>query len=453
MPSNLRIIYILRTLLRTQIRQERHPMTTPTDKPETNWAAPFFTIWTGQALSLVGSRVGGFALTWWLTRTSGSATILATATMVMMIPQVFLGPIAGALVDRWDRRRTMIVADALIALLSALLAFLFWTDSLQIWHVYVIMFLRALGGAFHSPAMQASTSLMVPKEQLTRVGGMNQTLYGIMGVVTPPLGAFLMELLPLYAIMAIDVVTAAFAIGPLFFIPIPQPERKLQAASEAELSVLHDVADGFRYLWHWQGMFMVLILAAFINMMIHPAMSLLPILVRNYFRGGALQLGWMNSAWGLGMIAGGLILSAWGGFKSKVWTALLALIGQGLGFVLVGLTPAEALWMSIAGLAFSGMTNPIVNGPFGALIQEVVAPELQGRVFTVLGSMTALAAPLGLAIGGPVSDWLGVQVWFVIGGAFCVVASIAMLLTPAVRNLESHGHAVQSSRDAELEQN
>ena len=144
-----------------------------------------------------------------------------------------------------------------------------------------------------------------------------------------------------------------------------------------------------------------------------------------------------------------LILSAWGGFKTKIVTALLALIGQGLGFVLVGLTPADAFWMSIAGLAFSGMTNPIVNGPFGALFQDVVAPELQGRVFTVLGSMTALAAPLGLAIGGPISDWLGVQVWFVIGGLICVVASVVMLLTPAVMNLESHGHAVQAARDAE----
>ena len=146
--------------------------------------------------------------------------------MVMMIPHIFLGPIAGALVDRWNRRRIMIVADSIIALLSALLAVLFWIDGLQIWHVYVIMFLRALGGAFHGPAMQASTSLMVPKDQLTRVGGMNQTLYGIMSIVTPPLGAFLMELLPLHTIMAIDVITAAFAIGPLFFIHIPQPERK-----------------------------------------------------------------------------------------------------------------------------------------------------------------------------------------------------------------------------------
>ena len=149
------------------------------------------------------------------------------------------------------------------------------------------------------------------------------------------------------------------------------------------------------------------------------------------------------------MIVGGIMLSVWGGFKSKVVTSFVAMIGMGLGFVLVGLTPADAFWMSIAGLALSAVMNPVVNGPMMALFQAVVAPELQGRVFTVLGSMTSLAAPLGLAIAGPISDWLGVQVWFVIGGAICVVASVIMLLTPAVMNLEAHGHAVQATRDDE----
>jgi len=281
---------------------------------------------------------------------------------------------------------------------------------------------------------------------------MNQTLHGIMSVVTPPLGALLMELLPLHTIMIIDVVTAAFAIGPLFFIHIPQPQRTPPSQPEARASVWRDIGDGFHYLWHWKGMLMVIVLATLINAMIHPAMSLLPVLVQNHFQAGALQLGWLNSAWGIGMIAGGLILSAWGGFQSKVLTALLALIAQGLGFLVIGVTPSEALWLSIAGMAFSGIMNPLVNGPFGALIQAVVAPDLQGRVFTVLTSMAALAAPLGLAIAGPISDWLGVQVWFIIGGLVCVVGSVAMLLTPAVLNLESHGHAFQAARDAGSDQ-
>jgi DHA3 family macrolide efflux protein-like MFS transporter len=362
-----------------------------------------------------------------------------------MLPQVLLGPFVGALVDRWNRRRVMVVADTAIALLSAWLAYLFWADSLQIWHVYLIMFARSLGGAFHWPAMQASTSLMVPKEQLARVGGMNQTLQGVLGIVTPPLGAFAMEVMPLHAIMIIDVITAAFAIGPLFVVHIPQPERPAEPEGGRRPSLWRDVADGFLYIWHWKGMLLVLVLATLINMMIHPGMSLLPILVVRKFDGGALQLGWLNSAWGVGIILGGLILSVWGGFKRKVVTALLGLIGQGIGFTLVGLTPGPALWLAIVGLALGGTMNPICNGPLSALLQDVVAPEIQGRVFTVIGSLSGLAAPVGLAIAGPVADWLGVQAWFVIGGLLCIILGGAMFLTPMVMDLEAHGHALRAA--------
>jgi DHA3 family macrolide efflux protein-like MFS transporter len=420
---------------------------TPNAEPKARWATPFFTVWTGQALSLVGSQIGSFALVWWLTQASGSATVLATASLVAMLPQVLLGPFVGALVDRWNRRWVMIVADSAIALFSAGLAYLFWADRLQIWQVYVIMFARSLGGAFHWPAMQASTSLMVPKDHLARIGGMNSTLQGVLGIVTPPLGAFAMEIMPLYAIMAIDVVTAAFAISPLFFIHIPQPERTAAGAAGARPSLLGDVAHGFRYIWNWKGMFLVLMLATTINMMIHPAMSLLPMLVLRKFAGGALQLGWLNSAWGAGIIVGGLVLSAWGGFKRKVVTALLGLIGQGIGFLIVGVTPASALWLGIAGLAFAGILNVICNGPFTALFQDVVAPEMQARMFTVIGSLTGLAAPVGLAIAGPVADWLGVQAWFIIGGTLCIVWGVVMFLTPAVMNIEAHGRAAREAAE------
>jgi len=170
---------------------------TPPPAPK-HWAANFFTIWTGQAFSLLafsllGSRVAQFALVWWLTQLTGSATILATASLVGFLPEVFLMPIAGAYVDRWNRRITMIVADGVVALASLWLVYLFWTGAIQVWHVYVIMFVRALGGCFHWPAMQASTTLMVPQAHLTRVAGVNQTLYGLLSIFGPPAGALAMQ--------------------------------------------------------------------------------------------------------------------------------------------------------------------------------------------------------------------------------------------------------------------
>jgi DHA3 family macrolide efflux protein-like MFS transporter len=350
-------------------------MTAATPSEQTKqpkWGVPFFTIWIGQALSLIGSGLGGFALVWWLTEKTGSATVLATATLVNLLPGVILGPFAGALVDRWNRRVVMLVADSLIALFSAWLALLFWMEGIQVWHVYVIMFVRALGGAFHWPAMQASTSLMVPKDQLSRVAGMNQTLHGVLNIVSPPLGAFLMTVLPLHSIMAIDVATAAFAIAPLFFVHIPQPERREAAVSDdaARPSLWTDVKEGFLYVWHWQGVFIALIIATMLNLLINPGMSLLPILVTRHFRGAAMQLAWLNSAWGVGVILGGLTLSVWGGFKRKVVTSILGLFGMGLGFLVVGLTPANAFWLAWGGLLFAGFMNPIANGPFFALLQD-----------------------------------------------------------------------------------
>src|SRR5215216_7140935 len=195
-------------------------------QPETGrWAGRFFTIWSGQALSLFGSALVQFSLIWWLTQKSGSATVLAIATLVGMLPQIVIGPFAGALVDRWNRRIIMIVADGTIAAFSLLLAYLFATGTVQVWHVYAIMAVRALGGAFHFPAMSASTPLMVPKEQLTRINGLNQALQGVNSLAAPPLGALLLGILTTQGVLLIDVGTAMLAILPLLFIPIPQPPQ------------------------------------------------------------------------------------------------------------------------------------------------------------------------------------------------------------------------------------
>ena len=410
------------------------------------WAKPFFTIWIGQALSLVGSRVGGFALVWWLTQESGgSATILAMATFVAMLPAVILGPFIGALVDRWNRQRVLLVADSLIAAFSALLAILALLDVIQIWHIYVLMFVRALGGTFHFAAMRASTSLMVPKSLLSRVAGMNQTLQGIMSIITPPLGALLMEVLELYMIMGIDVLTAAFAVVPLFFITIPQPKNNGHRDTEPQTvqTLLRDVREGIVYLWKWKGMVLLLIVASLLNGFINPGFSLMPILVKNYFGGGALELGWTESAWGFGMIAGGITLSVWGGFKRKIKTSLLGLIGMGIGLTALSLVPASLFWLALISLFVGGYFNPIANGPFFAILQEVVDPSIQGRVFTVISSVSGAAAPIGVLFAGPVSDQWGVQLWFFVGGIVTLLCAVVIRVTPSMMHLEDHRYEVE----------
>jgi DHA3 family macrolide efflux protein-like MFS transporter len=421
------------------------------------WKRRFFTIWTGQQLSLIGSMLGGFALVWYLTRTTGSAVVLATATLMEMLPRIVVGPFVGALVDRWDRRAVMIVADSIVALFSAWLAYLFWANALQIWHVYLIMGVRSIGSAFHWPAMSASTSLMVPEKHLARVAGLNQAIRGAMGIAAPPLGAMLLEVLPIHGIMAIDVITAALAVGPLFFFDIPRPLRTPTAVSQGThplRTLWHDVHEGLLFVWHWSGLRTILIMALVINFVFTPAMSLMPLLVTQRFHGGAAQLGWMNSAWGAGVVLGGLLLSAWGGTRRRVLTSLGGLIGLGVGALAVGMAPGSAFGLALGAMLVTGSMNPITNGPLNAVFQSVVPPDKQGRVFSLIDSAASAMAPLGMAIAGPVADVVGIHTWFILSGVVCVGMAIIGLMTPVVMHLEeNHGQQSETRTPAAAQAN
>jgi MFS transporter, DHA3 family, macrolide efflux protein len=404
---------------------------------ESKWKVRFFTIWIGQAFSLLGSQIVQFALIWWLTRTTGSATVLAMASLVGLLPQIILGPLAGALVDRWNRKITMMVSDGLVALATLFLAILFFTGLAEIWHVFVLMFVRSAAGSFHWPAMQASTSLMVPKEHLARIQGMNQTLNGGMSIAAAPLGALLIELLPMQGVLAIDIGTASIAIFSLLFFTIPQPVREIPSGGlTSKPSVWQDFRAGLAYIWAWPGLVIIMGMAALINLVVNPGFVLLPILVTNHFNGEAFQLAWMQSSWGIGVMAGGLLLSAWGGFKRRILTSMLGLMGIAAGSIGVGLMPSSGYLPALGAMLLMGLSNPIVNGPLFAALQSCVAPEMQGRVFTLLLSAATAMMPIGLVIAGPLADAMGVQTWFIIGGVVTFAMGISGLFIPALMNFE-----------------
>ena len=401
------------------------------------WTTPFFIIWTGQAFSLIGSQLVQFALIWWLTKTTGSATVLATASLAGLLPQVFLGPIIGPLIDRWNRRVTMIVADSAIALATLGLGFLFWSGQIEIWHVYVLMFFRAVAGAFHWPAMQASTSLMVPKEHLARVQGLNQMIQGGMSIVSAPLGALLLDWLSIQGILFIDVGTALMAVLPLLFIPVPQPQPAAGAGAAAgKATFWDDFRSGLRYVFGWPGLVIIGGMAMLINFLISPSFALLPLLVTEHFGGQAIQLAGLKSTLGIGVIIGGLFLSVWGGFRRRIATSLVGLLGMGVGGLMIGVAPASAYPLAIAAMFVIGFSLPITNGPLMAAAQAVVEPDMQGRVFTLMGSVSGAMSPLGLIIAAPVADKLGIQTWFIIGGIVTFVMGIAGYFIPAAMNLE-----------------
>lgn len=402
------------------------------------WQIRFFTIWIGQAFSMLGSSLVGFAFVWYLTQKTGSATILAIGSLMSMLPNAIVSPFAGALVDRWNRKAVMIVFDSITALFTLLLAILFFVDSVQIWHIYLVMFIRSTCGQFQWAAMIASTSLMVPKKQLSRVAGANQTLQGIMNIIAPAMGAFLINLIPTQGILLIDVSTAALAVIPLLFFTIPQPVRAAgdgaSTGAPLKTSVWQDLVEGWKYTSSWPALMGVILIAMLVNFLINPAFSLLPLVVTEHFGKGAYELGLVDSVFGIGVIAGGLVLSAWGGFKNRALTSLSALTLSGVGVLMVGLAPSNLFLLAVVGMALFGFLNPIINGPLFAVIQENVEPEIQGRVFSFLSAGAALASPLGLAIAGPVSDATSTQFWFIVGGSLTIVLGIISLFIPVIRD-------------------
>ncbi|MEM7114120.1 MAG: MFS transporter [Chloroflexota bacterium] len=408
---------------------------------------PFFTLWIGQAISLLGSQLVQFALIWWLTETTGSAVVLATASLAGLLPQVLLGPFVGVLVDRWNRRWTMFLADSGVMLATIVLAVLFWLDVAQLWHVFLILFVRAVAGAFHWPAMMSSTSLMVPDEHLTRIQGLNQTLNGGLNIASAPLGALLVSLLPLQAILAIDAITAVFAIVPLLFVHVPQPEKQDNLEGETAVSPLatfrQELVSGLRYVRGWPALFILMGIAMIVNFLVTPAFALVPLLVTNYFEGGAYHLSVLNVGFGIGTICGGALLGAWGGFKNRMATSLSAGIGFAISLLLIGFTPVALFWLAAVGMFLNGFMNSLLNGPIMAIVQSVVAPKMQGRVFTLLISVSAGMSPLGLLIAGPLADVLGVRSWFFLGGATMLLISITSFFVPQLINMEEEAHLYQ----------
>ncbi len=409
-------------------------------KLDSSWAPRFFVIWTGQALSMLGSALVQFALVWWLTSSTGSATVLSVATLIALLPQILVSPFVGPLVDRLDRRRIMILADLGVAAATAVLMLIFLYGRVQLWHIYVAMAARSLGQAFHSPAMISSTSLLVPDEHLTRISGLNQTLHGLINIIAPPVGAILISTLPMQGVLAIDLVTALLAVSPLFFISIPSPsaDKGGSRKGSALSSYVADLKAGLNYVFAWKGLFALILLAMMLNFLLAPAGSLMPIFVTKVFGRGAIDLAAVETAIGAGVILGGLILSAWGGFKRKILTSLVGVSGMGLGVLIVGITPADLFALTIAASFITGVTQVFANGSLSAILMSTVRRDMQGRVFSLLSAGAAAMMPLSLMIAGPLSDRFGIRTWYIGGGIVCIAVSLLSIGLKPLMEIESN---------------
>jgi len=261
-------------------------------------------------------------------------------------------------------------------------------------------------------------------------------LHGSLNIIAPPLGALLMSLLPFYQVISVDVVTAIIAITPLLFIRIPQPVRADATANVTVKVILKDVAEGFKYLKAMKGLFYLALLAAVFYFMLAPAFTLAPLMITQHFQAGVWELSILDAAFGIGLVAGGLGLGIWGGFKNKAVTIAVGAIGSGFGTLIFGLVPSNMFWLGIVGILIMGIMDSIMSGPFLAIIQSKVAPEMQGRVMGSTNSLITAMMPLSMLVMTPVAELLGLRIWYWAGGAITILLGGVGFFIPAIMNVD-----------------
>lgn len=400
------------------------------------WKLRFWSIFVGQALSLIGSALTQFVLIWWITDTTGSVAALATAGLVALLPQALLGPIGGAFADRYSRRLLMIGADVISALCMAVLILLFLTEQVALWHVYTMMFIRSAMQAFQAPAAGASVAMLVPASFLPRAAGLNQTLYGIMAIAAAPLGALAIAFMPMGFALGIDVFTALLGVVPLLLFRIPQP---LRAAPHSN-GLWGEFWQSVELVWNSPALLRLYALLAASVVIIMPTFTLVPLLVKSHFGGGAADVALVEAVGGVGMVAGGLIVTAVGPKRLVTWI----LLGFAISCLTLGLfaaVPGNMFWAAAVFWGLSGLTFILGNAPFTTLVQTTVPNEMQGRVLALLGTIMAMAAPIGLVLVTPLGEWLGIRWLFVAMGVAGAIVSFAGFLSPVLMRLDAEQKA------------
>ncbi|GAB4482893.1 MAG: hypothetical protein Kow00124_32040 [Anaerolineae bacterium] len=359
----------------------------------------FIIILIGQLISVIGSGVTSFALGVWIYDTTGRATPFALTALFATLPAVLLAPVAGALVDRWDRRRVMIAADTGAALATLFAAVMAFTGRLEVWHIYLIALVSSSCGAFQEPAFSASITLLVPKEQYGRAAGMRQGIEAIQTLIAPLLAGVLYVSIGLRGVMLIDFATFFVAVGTLLVVRIPRPSLSEESRREGG-DLLREMGYGWRYITARPGLLAMLIYFAFTNFALNLSGALLVPLVLSF--SGAAVLGVIQSLSGLSMLAGSLVMGIWGGPRRRMRGIYILIALAGLAFMLVGLRPSP--WLTGAGIMLLMLIVPISSGSSQAIWQSKVAPDVQGRVFATRRMIGYSMMPLAFLLAGPLAD-------------------------------------------------
>ncbi len=413
----------------------------------------------GQAISILASSMTGFALSIWVFQKTSSATSLGIMTTAFTLPYLLIIPLAGVMVDRYNRKLMMMVSDLTAGLGTMAILFLLATNHLQVWHFYVVNILIGLGNAFQWPAYSAAITTMVPKEQYGRANGMMTFVQAGPGVVAPLLAGMLLPVIGLTGILLIDVATFVLAIGVLLLVHVPPPKQTVEG-QEGKGSLLKEATFGFKYIFKRPSLLGYVIMLFIANFFLGFPNSVHVPMILSRTDNSSLILGAVETAGAISWTLGSVLMSAWGGPKRRIHGALLGWMVYCLfGNIIFGLGRSLGIW--IPAIFVAGIGSNIGIATSQAILQAKVAPDVQGRVFSARRLLTWFPDTFTPILGGLLADrimepamqsrgWLaglfgwmagtgpgsGMALMMVIFGLLTILTMLSGYIFPRIRNLE-----------------
>lgn len=396
-----------------------------------NFRKNFTKIFAGQTISLLTSAIVQYAIVWYLSFTTGSAIILSIAMIVATLPQILLGPFAGVIVDRFDRKKIMILSDSFIAIATLILAALFLMGTVPNTAIYIVLAIRSIGATFHTPSFQASIPLLAPEDKIVKIAGINQTITSITNIIAPLLAGVLYGIWKIEFIIMLDMIGAIFGVLSIASVKIPKLEKK-----EEKIEVIKEMKEGMQEISKSKFVLIMTIYATIISIIFMPVGTLFPLITSNYFHLEPIHASIVETLFSVGMLVGGVLLATWGGFKKKQYTAIVSIAGFGICIAVAGMLPVNAFTIFVILSGIMGIATPLFNGTLIAMIQLKIEPEKLGRVFSIITSLMLVATPVGLLFSAPIAEKIGINIWFIISGILIMLVSIGVVGFKAVRQEE-----------------
>ncbi|MCH5464383.1 MFS transporter [Levilactobacillus tujiorum] len=413
-----------------------------------HWRRNIYLFLTSQFLSGITSMVVQYAIIWYLTKQTGSATILSLATLLGMLPMVLLSPFIGPFVDRFNKKLLLIVPDIVAAIVAIILS---TVGTLQatfpLWLIFISLLIRSIAQTFQMPTIQSIIPTMVPTEELTKINGQLGMVQSANMIIAPALGAFLFAIVPLNFLILLDVLGAIIGISLLLLIQIPE-----NPVIDAPLHVLSDAKFGLTKLRHTRGLWAITMTGAIFTLLFMPAASLYPLMTMGYFHGSVGQAGLIEAVYSVGMLVGGTIIGIFGNWKDRMRPILWAMLAMGITFGASGFLPGNQrgfIWF--LGLnALAGIATPFYSTLLMAMIQQSFPPTQLGRILGVLNSIMSITGPVGLIFAGPLADSIGVEKLFTIGGVGTLICGLIMWLLPSARQYDVTLQQSHTLEDTEI---